>query len=77
MLLAFLSFPVHVRASEQAPVHAKTYLEPVSFDWKNLIHRSQLAGLHVFEGDHLVLITDRPCRAGDDIEEFRNDEVVS
>ena len=79
VLLTLLSFPVHVHASEQAPVHAKTYLEPVSFDWKNLIHRSQLAGLHVFEGDHLVLITDRPRRAGDDMEKLPEifDEAVN
>ena len=79
VFLTLLFLPVDVLAGEQKADHAKLYSHAVNFDWKNLIHRSRLAGLQVFESDHLVLITDRPRRAGDDMEELPEvfDEAVN
>ena len=79
VFLILLFLPVHVLAGEQKADHAKLYTHPVNFDWKNLIYRSRLVGLQVFESDHLVLITDRPRRAGDDMEELPEvfDEAVN
>ena len=37
-------------------------------DWRRLIHKAHLAGLRVFESNHLVLITDRASRVGDALE---------
>ena len=47
VFLSLLFLPVCVFAGEQKAVQAKMYSDPVSFDWKNLIHRSRLAGLQV------------------------------
>ena len=79
VFLTLLFLPVRVFAGEQKGVLVKTYSDPVSFDWKNLIHRSRLAGLQVLEGDHLVLITDCPRRIGDDLETLPEifDEAVN
>lgn len=79
VFLTLLFLPVYVLAGEQKADHAKLYSDRINFDWKNLIHRSRLSGLQVFESDHLVLITDRPPRAGDDIEELPEvfDEAVN
>jgi hypothetical protein len=79
VFLTLLFLPVNVLAGEQKADHAKLYSDRINFDWKNLIHRSRLAGLQVFESDHLVLITDRPPRAGDDMEELPEvfDEAVN
>ncbi len=79
VLLTLVFLPVHVFAGEQKAVHEKKYSDPLSFDWKNLIHRSRLAGLQVFEGDHLVLITDCRRRIDDDLEKLPEifDEAVN
>ena len=44
VLLTLVFLPVHVFAGEQKAVHEKKYSDPLSFDWKHLIHRSRLAG---------------------------------
>ena len=65
--LAFLFLLVFVLAAERKVIYAEIYSDPVKVDWTNVIYRSRLAGLNVFQSDHLVLITDHPRRADDDI----------
>ena len=66
--LVFLFLLVFVLTAEKKATYAEIYSDPVKVDWTNLIYRSRLAGLNIFQSDHLVLITDCPRRAVDDIE---------
>ncbi|MBT3210569.1 MAG: hypothetical protein HN345_01010, partial [Planctomycetaceae bacterium] len=55
-------------ASEQEIAPRKSYAVVMEHDWQRLLHRAHLAGLRIFESDHLVLITDRASRVDDTLE---------
>ena len=67
-ILFIVSGSIPGLASEQETAPRKSYSVVMEHDWRRLIHKAHLAGLRVFESNHLVLITDRASRVGDTLE---------
>ena len=66
LFVIFGVIPGFSREQEIAP--RKSYAVVTEHDWQRLIYRARLAGLRIFESDHLVLITDRASRVDDTLE---------
>ncbi len=69
LVILFVIFgAIHGFSSEQEIAPRESYAVVTEHDWQRLIHRARLAGLRIFESDHLVLITDQASRVGDALE---------